>query len=450
MSKLKESIILNFVMPVADMKFGTAISRYYRLVKEMSCWTPERVLQWQTSLMQARLKHAYEQIPYYTNLFHELRLKPGDFQNLKDLTFLPILTKDIIRTHYDDIVPRDLSRHPHHKGATGGSTGTPMRYLCDNKSWSMTNAFNIFERQSADYHYGDQFIAMGGSSISAAATHSFMHKVYYRVIGKNAMGSTGINEEEMHRYFEFIRSHNIKYIYGYASVIYLFAKYVKENNLQDELDIKAIFPTSDVLANAYASLIQETLKCKILDSYGAFDGCVSGYRSLWDDNGFKCGYGTYVETDEMISPTSGKILVTDLVGRAFPFIRYELGDVVDLDLEKSYSSIHNGQVIRSLQGRESNMVKLKNGFYISEVSLHNAFKDIHIDGYKVEVEDSKLIVTVIPTGDYTLQEENAMKQILIGRTGGEYDIEIRHKDKLERRKNGKSLYIMTDNKIITQ
>ena len=436
-------------MPVADLKFGTAIGKYYKLVKEMSKWSPEEVFQWQTSMMRERIKHAYEQIPYYTRLLDELNLKPTDFKTLDDLAQLPILTKDIIRTNYDDLLPKDLANYPYHKGATGGSTGMPMRYLCDNKSWSMTNAFNILQRQSTGYHYGDWFVAMGGSSIGTAATHSFIHKLYYRLIGKNAMGSSGINENEMRRYFDFIKANKIKFIYGYASIIYLFAKYVKDNGLENKLNIQAVFPTSDILTKSYASLIQETLRCKILDSYGAFDGSVSGYKRLWDDNGFLCGYGTYIETDGMISTSNGRILVTDLVGRAFPFIRYELGDVVELDLEKSYSPVHNGQVIKTLQGRESNMIRLKNGFYISEVSLHNAFKDIHIDGYNVDVVDSKLVVTVIPTKGYTVEEENAMKQVLSKRTGGAYDIEVRHKDKIERRKNGKCLYIMTDNQAIT-
>lgn len=444
MSKLKEAIILKVIMPIADWKFKTRISKSYLQLSRMAAWSPEKIKVWQNEHLCKRIQHAYDHIPYYHKLFDSLGIKPEEIREMKDLKKIPVLTKDIIRKHYKELMPDDLNRYSFHNGATGGSTGTPVRYLCDNISWSMANAFCILRRQKTGYHYGDKFIGLGGSSIGTASTHSFVHRLYYRLIGKCAMASKGISGNEMKRYHDFIKKNDIRFIYGYSSVIYLFAKYVVDNNLQDDFNIQAVFPTSDMLTPYYAEVINKAWNCKILDSYGAFDSSICAYRELWNDQGFLTGYNIFVETDNAMGPSKGNVLVTDLVGYSFPFIRYDLGDVVELDTEKSYSSNHNGQVLKSLLGRSSDLIKLGNGFYITEVSLHNAFKDIHIDGYRVEVEDDLLTISVVPNAGYTDYEENEMKEIIMQRTGGDYRISVIRCDKLEYRANGKSLFVMTD------
>ena len=51
----------------------------------------------QAEQLEALIKHAYTNIPYYHDLFRRLNLRPEDIRSQQDLQKLPVLTKQIIK-----------------------------------------------------------------------------------------------------------------------------------------------------------------------------------------------------------------------------------------------------------------------------------------------------------------------------------------------------------------
>lgn len=449
MGAIKEAIILNLILPLADIKFKTSFARWYRKIKKMELWKPEKVKAWQVENMKKRIEHAYVHIPYYHELFDKLGLKPDDFNSMDDLRKIPVLTKEIIRENFERLIPDDVDKYPYHVGQTGGSTGNPLNYYTDNNSWGFSSAYTTYCWRQTGYRYGDKFVGLGGSSVGIHRNKSFVHKLFYKMKGKIGLASDNLNDDELRRYVDIIQSGNIHYIYGYASSMYLLAKYVLEKGLTEKLDIKAAYPTSDILTEHYADTIKKAFRCEIIDGYGAHDSCVGGFKRI-GERGFKANYATYIETDNSIASGYGNIICTDLIGYSFPFIRYTLGDVVELDEESSYSAYFNGQVIKTVLGRSSEIVKLKNGFFISGISLTNVFKDMDIKGYKVDVESDSIIrIKIVPNPGFTTQAEQELIDAMKERTGNDYKIIVDRVKDLEKRANGKSLYLMVDHKLST-
>ena len=54
----------------------------------------------QLNLLKKVVERAYENVPYYKNLFDNLKLKPGDIKSLKDIEKLPFTTKSDLRDAY--------------------------------------------------------------------------------------------------------------------------------------------------------------------------------------------------------------------------------------------------------------------------------------------------------------------------------------------------------------
>jgi phenylacetate-CoA ligase len=50
----------------------------------------------QNKKLRAIVKHSYENVPLYHNLFRDANLKPDDIKTTKDLSKLPILTKKVL------------------------------------------------------------------------------------------------------------------------------------------------------------------------------------------------------------------------------------------------------------------------------------------------------------------------------------------------------------------
>ena len=61
-------------------------------------WSKERdLLEIQEKRLRALTNHAYNNVPYYQDLFDSAGVKPLDIKSVKDLKKIPILTKENIK-----------------------------------------------------------------------------------------------------------------------------------------------------------------------------------------------------------------------------------------------------------------------------------------------------------------------------------------------------------------
>lgn len=436
MSKLKEFFIINGILPIADILFCTNISKWYRRIKKMSSWSPSEIKDWQLDGMKNLIQHAYDNTVYYHELFDSLGLKPNDIKTFEDLEKIPPLTKDIIRERFDDILAINHKDFRYKKSSTGGSTGDPTRYIKDNDSWGFDNAFNIVGWQQTGYRYGDKFLALGSSSIFPTNKKSRLHEYYYRLKGKMPFNAMNLSDEVLERCVDFIVKNDIHYVYGYASSIFLLAKFVKRKNLQSNLDIKACFPTSEILTDVYRETIERVFNCVVIDSYGANDGGIVAHNLK---DGFKVGYNCITQILE--GGNFGTALLTDVTNMAFPFIRYQLGDKLELD--EGYNDFYNGQVLKRVLGRTSDIIELENGRNLTGPGFTILFKDLNVKGYRIFKSNAmEMTIEIVKADNYTKEEEQLIIDTMHKHAGDDCCIVIKYYDDLEFRKNGKSLFFM--------
>jgi phenylacetate-CoA ligase len=118
----------NIIYPVGDLALGTSVMRYYRWFQKTQWWSPERLVELQNEKLKNLIKHAYTNVPYYRNMFDTLDLPLTGIQNVQDLGKLPILTRDKIRANTEQFTATDFKKYKPIPGATGGSTGNPLKY----------------------------------------------------------------------------------------------------------------------------------------------------------------------------------------------------------------------------------------------------------------------------------------------------------------------------------
>lgn len=442
MGRIRENIILNGVMPLADMKFHTHMSSWYHRIQDMQKWSPKEVMNWQTLNMQRLLKNAYEHSKYYHELFNSLNLKPADIQTMDDLRLLPPLTKEIIRERYDDILLDNRSHYHWENKSTGGSTGDPVRYARDNVSWGFCNAYYLLMWQRTGYHYGDKFLALGSASIFPVNKKSMLQDLYYGMKRKIPFNAMNLSEEKLEECVKIIIDNDIHYIYGYASSIFLLAKYVMEKGLHDKVSIHACFPTSEILSDIYRMTIVNAFGCRIDDSYGANDGGIVAHK-LDNEKGFKVSYNCIVQIKDSFdsNKNQGTALLTDVTNMVFPFIRYELGDI--LELGDSYNDYHNGQVLTKVVGRTSDIISLENGRTLTSPGFTILFKDLNVKGYRIfKSNPLEMTLEIVKLPGYTETEEQLIIDTMHKHAGNDVKIIINYKDEIVTRKNGKNLFFL--------
>ena len=438
MGLLKEYFLLDGVFPISDFVFHTHVGSWYHKIQEMLSWKPEDIVQWQQQKMRQLIHDAYDYSMYYHQLFDSLSLRPEDIQTFEDLEIIPPLTKDIIREHYDDILLKGKKDLSYRHCSTGGSTGNPTRYVKDNNSWGFINAFNIHMWKQTGYHYGDKYLALGSSSLFPTNKKSYMHDWYYNLKGKVPFNAMNMSEEVMQQCVDLIRQKDIHFLYGYASSLFVLAKYIEKKHLQQDLQIKACFPTSEILTPLYRQTLENVFGCIVSDMYGAHDGGIVAHNI---NGGYKVGYNCIVQTLNRTS--SAPALLTDVLSTSFPFIRYQLGDV--LTIGEGYNKDYfNGQVLDNVVGRTSDIICLENGHTLTGPGFTILFSKVNIKGYRLYKSGPlEITVEIVKADSYDADtEDNLITSTIKKHAGEDCAVILKYVEKLENRKNGKNLFFL--------
>lgn len=417
----------------------TRVSYFMNLIAEMRSYSKDEIIDWQNNKLQKLVRHSFENTRYYNNIFASLKILPKDIKEKKDLKIIPALTKEIIKTNYNDIIPGNLNKIRHKESSTGGSSGDPLKFKLDLDSWSYITAMTILKWEETGYNYGDPYLAIGSTSLFVKSNTSLKHNLYYKM--KNRIGVNGVNmnNDTIKNYIEIIKNKKIKYLYGYASSIYLIASFVKSKNI--DVNIKAVFPTSEILTDHYRDTIHEAFNCTIMDTYGAHDGGIIAFET--SRNFYEVGYNSLL-TLENIQEGIGDALLTNLFNYSLPFLNYQVGDKVKLN--EGMNNKYNGQVISNVYGRESDVIILENGSIITGPGFTILFKDLPVERYSVsKIGENAILIKIIKENSYNSSHEEIVLQTLKNNVGADCVVKIEYDDKKHSSfSSGKSKYFYSN------
>ena len=360
-------------MPVADMLTHRGISKEWRLMGRMNNATEQELMALQNQRLQALIQHCYFNVPYYTRIFDERGLRPEDIQCREDLQKLPILTKQIIRDHYDELVSKDIDKRHIQNCSTGGSTGTPMQYMRDMPTWNMQWASSFRAWEWYGFHVGEKMMTLGGNSLVKKRKVFTPKDIFDLYIMRNMKRSSAeVDEAAMQAHYEAYKAYKPQALRGYASSLVIFARYVAEHNLP-VFPMKSILTTGEILMPEYRKTLQEVFQCPVYDEYGAGDGGIDAHECLQQD-------GLHISEERCVIEITDKeghvlpdgeigyVTSTDLGNYAFPFLRYQVGDMAYIKPEKC-SCGRASRVIGQVIGRAGKLLYNKQGVPISPTML---------------------------------------------------------------------------------
>jgi phenylacetate-CoA ligase len=95
---------------------------------------------------------------------------------------LPILTKEIIRNNFEDLYTRNYLKENLISSATGGSTGTPLKFFIDRK-WKTWNEAAAYRAWSwSGYEMGDKMAYLWGARQDLKDQNKVINKIRYKTL----------------------------------------------------------------------------------------------------------------------------------------------------------------------------------------------------------------------------------------------------------------------------
>lgn len=253
--------------------------------------------------------------------------------------------------------------------------------------------------------------------------------------------------------------HNLKYIFenmkkqkpatmdGFPSAIHMIAKYIIQNDLKVDWEVKAIFPTAEILTSHVKKDIETAFKTKVIDQYASSEGAPFIYHDLTDK---------YVVADETgifefykVNGNVYEMVVTSFLNYATPIVRYKIGDQAEIKSDKEYlnSLIHDIRIERII-GRSSDYLVGSNNNKITDVNISWI-----IDGYEEKViqfqiiqkEKNKFVMNMAVENNFDKDKDLLeIKDRLERKLGNESQFEFIFLKELPRQKNGKIRFIINE------
>lgn len=370
---LYSSIDKHLIMPIADKLTGRGIRKEWRVLEQMDHATKEELIALQNQRLQALIQHSYANVPYYTKLFDRLGLKPEDIQCREDLQKLPILTKQLVRDHYAELISMDADKRHYQKGSTGGSTGMPLKFMKELTAWNMQWASSFRAWEWYGFHVGERLMTLGGNSL-VKKRQIFTPKDFFDqcVMRNMKRSSAEVDEAAMHAHYDAYMTYKPKAMRGYASSMVIFARYIEEHHLP-VVPMTCILTTGEILMPEYRKKLQEVFQCSVYDEYGAGDGGIDAHECLLQDGLHITEERCVIEiTDKEghVLPDGeiGYVTSTDLGNFVFPFIRYHVGDMAYMKPKKC-SCGRESRLIGKVIGRAGKLIYNKQGVPISPTML---------------------------------------------------------------------------------
>ncbi|MBN2092703.1 hypothetical protein JW964_23985, partial [candidate division KSB1 bacterium] len=201
--------------------------QYYQRLCSSEFLSSEELRQIQLFKLKAILTFCFKSVPYYKRLFDSIGFFPGDIKSLDDLKGVPILTKQLIRENFSDLIcqeycnPKKLSLI-----TTSGSTGTPMKFYFDPHMVGVRRAHWWRWSQFANVDlYKDKMVYCGGQAYwrnSKIYNHGLQSILRDRLI----LLPAAMDGLTLDNYVQDLIKFNGDYVRGYASAIYKLSNYL--------------------------------------------------------------------------------------------------------------------------------------------------------------------------------------------------------------------------------
>ncbi|MEP7155925.1 MAG: hypothetical protein ABI905_09130 [Betaproteobacteria bacterium] len=432
---------------VLDFARGRRTIDRLHFLRSSQHWSPEALKKWQLDRLNELLAEARKNSKYHAKALADVNLP---LQSLDALSELPILAKAAIRENFEGLKNSSLPPARFIKNRTGGSTGEPMFYCWDKRGQDWNRASVYRSAEWAGVALGEKTVTMSGSHFDYSQGQTLFSRFIYFLQRYRDFPVAYLDDELLERYFLELLEFRPTSIWGYASGIHAFANYIERKHAGTNFDfLRALVTSSETLRPEQRETINRVFGSgKVHDNYGSREIYIGGECRA--HNGYHLhGEVVIVEiVDKNNRPcpagTPGRVLITDLSNLAFPFIRYEIGDVASLAAPGTCSCGLSLPRLQSLEGRIADVIVLRDRI-LTAPNVTIIMSDFRgVKSYQIRQDSiDELKILVVPDSDYNETFSEYILGAMRKMVDGQATVTLQLVDDIPLPESGKRRYIIS-------
>jgi len=415
--------------------------------REVPYWKRDQLEKVRNRRLRRILRYAALRVPYYRELFSRKGMDLDDFQTVDDLARLPVLTPLEVRKNPERFRPEGRRRETI-RLLSSGTTGVP-RWVDHDAVSVFTNAahgerirhFTSSVRKKTR-NYREALIVVPLGSASQELQEYVSRKAFiprWKRPERRYFSMLDDMKSVLDRVHEFAPD----VIRGYGSGLNLMFEEVFRSNRDFHLPSSLVY-SADIMTPAIRMRIKEDLGIPVYSLYSSVESPQIGFE-CGEHQGYHINEDCYPVrvVDEQYNPVpegqAGRIIISNLINRAFVLLNYELGDEGSI-LPGNCACGRTLKMLNLEISRIADQVDLENGRSFHPITFSEAVcmeKDIW-QHQAVQKEGNKfdLFLVTDPEADRQAMERRLCKEFEKW-FSGKLRVDIRFVDRIEPTPGGK-------------
>jgi phenylacetate-coenzyme A ligase PaaK-like adenylate-forming protein len=275
------------------------------------------------------LSFALDRVPHYRRAAAAAGLEAGAPRRADDLPALPILARADLADRARDLVPDEGPPAGSTWNHTGGSTGTPVAFLQDEAYRVANLAATARHDRWAGWDFGVRTALLWGVDRDLAAARGARERASIRFARRQVeLDAFRMGEPEMEEFTARLARFRPGFVRGYSSSLDLYADFLVRRGRPFRAPA-GVLSCAETLDDERRARIASAFSAPVFDRYGSREfgpiasQCAEGRYHVNT-------HGVWVEVLDGDAPCApgalGRVVVTGLVCRAMPLLRYDTGD----------------------------------------------------------------------------------------------------------------------------
>ncbi len=327
--------------------------------------------------LRALLAHAQKHSSYYRRTWSERGLEPGSIGRTGDLARWPVVERETFQAESAGI-RAELPGLKRISKATGGSTGVPLRFELDARSYDKRVAATFRGYNWAGAGPGTKQLHLWGTS---ATPEGFLARhqtrAYNRLYRRRVLSAFELRDATTLGFFRELEAYRPEVIVAYVNALDAFARRLQDLELVPTPP-RSIVVGAEKLHGFQRQRIEAVFKAPVFETYGSREFMLIAAQCERRRGLHVTAENLVVEVvDEAGRPApdgvEGEVVVTDLYNYAMPFVRYANG----------YRAVAGGRcdcgrglpLLAEVIGRRADMLTTPDGRHVSGLFFPHLLKD---------------------------------------------------------------------------
>lgn len=432
---LYSRVFEHVLVPAHNLVRGRHYTNYRSLLTGSQWWSYEKLREFQWGEVRKLLECAFRSVPYYQEKYSRAGARLEDIRTWSDFAKLPPLSRHEVNQHRQQLCSSTFKGKllPH---ATGGSSGTPTRFYRTYESYDWRVAAKDRAYSWAGLEPGEKAAFLWGAPVGAVSNYQRWKTRAYDAYNRQLVFNTFKQDQSLWtEVLAGIERFRPQVVVGYVSSLQAFAEFLIERR-KTLPALRGVIAAAEPLFSSTRERLAKAFGAPVFNTYGSRE-----FMSIAGECGI--GAGLHIHAENLLVETarpegSSEIYVTDLHNYGMPFLRYEIGDLGNLDT----SSCGCGRGLPRLsqiEGRILDALKTADGRVVPGEFFPHLLKEVpEISEYQVIQKSIDRIEIVARISGPVSERSNALLRSEIGKTfGSQITWEIKPVSSIPRLKSGK-------------